>query len=104
MNRDYLKQKIQENKIRTLQGLNKKPQYPSMIQMGKNLGSDIIKNIKSISSGNPLSVSNETLNHRKSICNSCEFFDKGSERCVKCGCDMAIKTYLKASTCPIGKW
>jgi predicted Zn-ribbon and HTH transcriptional regulator len=103
MNKDTLRQRIQENKIMALQRSNK-PNFPSNIQMAKNLGSDIIKNIKSVASGNPLNVPNDVLNNRKSICNSCEFYDKIRERCLKCGCNMAVKTYLKASTCPIGKW
>lgn len=103
MNRDYLKQKIQETKIRNLQQSNKNI-YPSNFQMAKNLSSDILKNVKSVAQGNPLSVPNDVINNRKSICGSCEFFDKGRERCTKCGCNMAVKTYLKASTCPIGKW
>ena len=103
MNRDYLKQKIQETKLRNLQQSNKNV-YPSTFQMAKNLSSDIIKNIKSVSQGNSLSVSDAVINNRKNICNSCEFFEKGSDRCTKCGCNVAVKTYLKASSCPIGKW
>lgn len=103
MDKEYLKQKIQEQKIRSLQQTNKNV-YPSNFQMAKNLGSDIIKNVTSVVQGNPLSVSDNTINNRKNVCNSCEFFDKGRDRCVKCGCNLAIKTYLKASSCPIGKW
>jgi hypothetical protein len=103
MNKDFLKQKIQENKIRELQNSNKK-NYPSNFQMVKNLTKDVVRNVKSISQGNPINASDAVINHRKSICGSCEFFDRGAERCTKCGCNMAIKTYLKASNCPIGKW
>jgi hypothetical protein len=103
MTGDYLKQKLQESKIRSLQTSNK-PSYPSRFQMAKNLGSDIIKNIASVAGGNALSVPEDVINRRKSICNSCEFFDKQKERCIKCGCNMAVKTYLKASSCPINKW
>ena len=46
--------------------------------------------------------SKELLNERLSICQTCKFFT--GQRCLKCGCNMAIKTYLTASTCPIGKW
>jgi hypothetical protein len=102
MNKDYLKLKIQENKIKTLQGSNKK--YPSNFQMAKNLTSSIVENVKSVSQGNNLSISPEVVNQRRSICSSCEFYDKGQQRCFKCGCNMAIKTYLRASSCPLGKW
>jgi hypothetical protein len=100
--KNYLKQRIQENKIKSLQKSNK--QYPSAFQMAKNLGGDIIKNIKSISSGNALNVSSDVKESRKNICLSCEFYDKPKDRCTKCGCNMAVKTYLRASSCPIGKW
>lgn len=103
MNKDFLKQQIQQNKIRSLQQSNKNV-YPSNFQMAKNLTKDVFKTVVSVSKGNSLNASNEVINNRKSICNSCEFFDSSAERCRKCGCNMAIKTYLKASNCPLGKW
>jgi hypothetical protein len=102
MNREHLKRMIQENKIRSLESSNKK--MPSSFQMAKNLGSDILKNIKSMSEGNPINSDQSEIENRKNICNSCEFFISDSQRCSKCGCNMAVKTYLKASVCPIGKW
>jgi hypothetical protein len=102
MNREHLKRMIQENKIRSLESSNKK--MPSSFQMAKNLGSDILKNVKSISQGNPINSDQSEIEKRKSICNSCEFFISDSQRCSKCGCNMAVKTYLKASVCPVGKW
>jgi hypothetical protein len=102
MTKEYLKKMIQENKIRSLESSNKK--MPSSFQMAKNLGSDILKNVKSISQGNPINSDQSEIEKRKNICNSCEFFISDSQKCSKCGCNMAIKTYLKASVCPIGKW
>lgn len=102
MNKEHLKRMIQENKIRILESSNKK--MPSSFQMAKNLGSDILKNVKSISQGNPINSDQSEIEKRKSICNSCEFFISDSQRCSKCGCNMAVKTYLKASVCPVGKW
>lgn len=102
MNSNHLKKMIQENKIRNLESSNKR--LPSAFQMSKNLGSDIIKNITSVARGNPINAENSEIDKRKSICNSCDFFIKDSQKCSRCGCNMAIKTYLKASTCPIGKW
>lgn len=102
MNKDHLKKMIQQNKIRTLEISNKK--LPSTFQMAKNFGSDILKNIRSVSEGNSIKSDNPEIETRKNICNSCDFFIKDSDKCSKCGCNMAIKTYLKASVCPIGKW
>jgi hypothetical protein len=41
---------------------------------------------------------------RLEICRVCEHFDAGPQRCRKCACFMAVKTYSKAEKCPIGKW
>jgi hypothetical protein len=102
MDKNYLKQKIQENKIKLLKSSNKK--YPSAFQMAKNLGGDFLKNMKSVASGNALNVSTDVRDFRKSTCLACEFYDKQRDRCTKCGCNIAVKSYLRASSCPIGKW
>ena len=47
---------------------------------------------------------NEEADKRKAICDQCPFLNKNQDRCTKCGCYMAVKTYLRASNCPIGKW
>jgi hypothetical protein len=103
MDKNTLKNAIQQNRMKNLASSNR-PQFPSVPQMAKNLGSDIVKNVRSVLAGNPLSADDTEANRRKSICNGCQFFSKGQERCMKCGCNMAIKVYLKASNCPIGKW
>jgi len=90
MDKNNLRKMIQQNKIRTLESSNKR--LPSPFQMAKNLGSDLIKNVKSFSEGNPITSENSEIESRKNICNSCEFFIKDSQKCSKCGCNMAIKT------------
>lgn len=106
MNREELKRKIQQaSKIRELSGQNfQKPTPPPFRQMVQNVGESVVKNVQSVIAGNPLNVSDEEKNRRLSICNSCEFFIRDQERCSKCGCYMAVKTYLKAESCPVGKW
>jgi hypothetical protein len=103
MDKNNLRNAIQQNRIKGLASSNK-PNYPSIPQMAKNLGNDIIKNVQSVAAGNPLNADQAEGNRRKSICSSCEFFNKEQDRCTKCGCYMAVKAYLKASNCPIGKW
>ena len=49
-------------------------------------------------------VSEEERNKRLEICRGCEFFNKDGEICSKCTCHMKIKTYMRSSNCPIGKW
>ena len=103
MDKNNLRTAIQNNRMKSLASSNK-PNFPSIPQMAKNIGGDIIKNVKSVAAGNPLTSDQDEGNKRKAICNSCEFFNKSQDRCTKCGCYMAVKAYLKASSCPIGKW
>ena len=80
------------------------PQMPSLLEMGKNLvktATDVAKGVVEVQG---LNLSEEDKNKRLSICESCEFYNNAQSRCTKCGCYMAVKTYLKAATCPVGKW
>lgn len=72
--------------------------------MAKNLGSSVVRNVRSVAAGNSLRLSEDDANRRLMICQQCEFFKEDQKRCNKCGCFMAVKTYLKAERCPIGKW
>tara|TARA_R110000787_G_scaffold128491_6_gene240219 strand:+ start:6949 stop:7362 length:414 start_codon:yes stop_codon:yes gene_type:complete len=67
-----------------------------------------------------LRVSEKTKRNRRTTCDACEYYAKKSGTCgtpilgnkvqhegkeVKlCGCFMNIKTLLKTSACPIGRW
>jgi hypothetical protein len=103
MDKSYIKNAIEQNRIKSLLSSNKS-NMPSLPQMAKNLGGEIIKNVQSVAAGNSLNTDSAEGDRRKGICNSCEFFNKTQDRCTKCGCYMAVKAYLKASNCPIGKW
>ena len=102
MNIQQLKNQIKIQKLAS--STKRNVAYPSLPQMAKNLGKDIVKNFQSVAAGNNLQAEKSEAEKRKNICHSCEFFNKQSERCLKCGCFMAVKVYLKASNCPIGKW
>lgn len=103
ISKEQLKSKLDSAKIKSLESSNKNA-YPSQLQMAKNLGTSIVRNMQSVVAGNGLRISDEEANHRLNICNSCEYFDQIQKRCKKCGCFMAVKTYLKAEKCPLGKW
>jgi hypothetical protein len=103
MDKNLIRQAIQKNRINGLASSNK-PNMPSIPQMARNLGQDIVKTVKSVAAGNAINADSQEANQRKSICNTCEFFNKAQDRCTKCGCFMAVKVYIKASNCPIGKW
>lgn len=94
----------QQHKIKIeVPKLPEKP-LPSKLQMARSAVSTIAEVSKGLLQGKGLKVSDEVLTHRKSICASCEFFRESDQRCSKCGCYLSSKTYLKASTCPMGKW
>jgi uncharacterized paraquat-inducible protein A len=93
-----------QNKIDKFGGISSNLQMPSMHSMLKNIKSSFVNNVKSVAQGNSLKVTTEEASARLSICNQCEFFNKEKQRCSKCGCKMAIKTYLKAEKCPLNKW
>lgn len=46
----------------------------------------------------------EVRNKRYEICKSCPKLFKPTRTCIKCGCFMAMKTWLKDAECPIEKW
>lgn len=103
ISKEQLKAKLDASRARELQSSNKAV-YPSNTQMAKNLGTSIVRNIQSVAAGNSLKIGDSEANSRLQICQSCDFFDSNQNRCRKCGCFMAVKTYLKAERCPIGKW
>lgn len=80
------------------------PSLPTMTQMAKNVTKSLWKTTKGVVKGQGLKVTTEEAEKRLTICNSCQFFRQRDQRCSRCGCYMAIKTYLKAESCPVGKW
>jgi hypothetical protein len=41
---------------------------------------------------------------RHDICKGCEHYRKSLDQCKVCGCIMTVKTKLKNTSCPKGKW
>ena len=41
---------------------------------------------------------------RLSICEDCDRYKASTRQCKECGCFMVLKTQIKASKCPLGKW
>jgi hypothetical protein len=76
---------------------------PSTLQMIKNFGKAVSDEVVAISNGKK-SINEELSKKRIEICNSCEFIDKKSKRCTKCGCFLKWKTVWRSQKCPIGKW
>jgi hypothetical protein len=51
-----------------------------------------------------IKLSEEERNTRYNICQQCEWLWKPTGSCKKCGCFVAVKTYLPNESCPIKKW
>jgi len=52
----------------------------------------------------PILVTDEVRQHRRLICEGCEFFDPEWSQCEKCGCLVSFKVELTTEQCPVGKW
>jgi len=49
-------------------------------------------------------VDREISDARFNLCNFCPELISLTKQCKKCGCFMALKTKIKAASCPLGKW
>lgn len=49
-------------------------------------------------------ASDELASERFAICKACPDLVPIIDQCKNCGCLMAVKTKLKISKCPLGKW
>jgi hypothetical protein len=51
-----------------------------------------------------IKILQEQRDIRYDICKNCEWLSTPLNICNKCGCFMAVKTYMPHQSCPIGKW
>jgi formamidopyrimidine-DNA glycosylase len=104
MDREKLRNLLLDSaRIKNLESSNK-PTSPSVVQMAKNLTRTVIDSAKTVAAGNTVNVEGDVANKRKAICESCTAYNKVQQRCTKCGCFIAVKAYLRAASCPLGKW
>jgi hypothetical protein len=76
---------------------------PDLKTQVKTFARAVFDNAVDAISGKKIFVSDEDKEKRFSICQSCEFLSD-TNRCMKCKCNMKIKTTLANQRCPIGKW
>jgi uncharacterized paraquat-inducible protein A len=83
-----------------------KQTLPSTLQMAKNFGNSVVKNVTNVVKGEQLKATSEKSKERINICLKCKFITgkPSNERCGKCGCWLRLKTQLQSESCPIGKW
>lgn len=46
----------------------------------------------------------ELAEKRKVICMNCASYLQTRDKCMECGCMMALKRKLPNENCPVGKW
>lgn len=78
--------------------------FPSLVQEAMNLAKSVATVVKDAAQGKAVTVSEEELQRRYSICEKCDLFDADKKRCRKCGCWMDMKSKLASMECEIGKW
>lgn len=79
-------------------------QYPSNLEMAKNLGMTAKDAFKLWIKKGALFADNETAKARMSACLECEFINEDCDRCTVCGCFLNTKVKIQASACPKYKW
>lgn len=79
-------------------------QFPSLPEQAKNTTLLIADVIRNAIENNTIFAKPEEKVRRYDICQACEFFERNSKRCTKCGCYMENKTGLTAAKCPVNKW
>jgi hypothetical protein len=81
---------------------------PTIGVMAKNVLGAAGRVITAATAGQPVQASEEVFQRRMKICTACEFLDKASQRCGKCGCFVAAqvigKARLATEKCPENKW
>lgn len=80
------------------------PKLPSKAEMAKNVTKSLARTVKSFVSGDGISTTDKEREKRMKECLSCAWYIKEKKRCAKCGCVVALKTYLLEESCPVGKW
>ena len=78
-------------------------QYPSKLQMAKNLAGSVGRIAKAAVTGEKILRTEEEQQKCLDICKSniCGFFDAEKGRCIKCGCYTKLKTRLANEHCPL---
>ena len=52
-----------------------------------------------VAQGHPV-TNHDEVNRRLEICKTCDKYDKASESCRLCGCNLNLKTRLESAHCP----
>ena len=78
--------------------------FPSFFQQASGFISSAKDVVGGAMTGDGVKVSEEVYKQRMDTCMSCDYLEKQSIRCMKCGCYMKVKSAFKKTSCPMGKW
>jgi hypothetical protein len=70
------------------------------LEMAENFGAEAMK---FGAAGFPL-LSKDQRDKRHAVCKACDEYRSTLGQCKKCGCFMALKTWIGTSECPLKKW
>lgn len=79
------------------------PKPPSLLKMVGNLVKATVAESKAVILKEP-PVSEVEYQRRLKLCGTCDLFEKGTGRCMSCGCFMTYKAKMRSQQCPTGKW
>ena len=76
------------------------------LKKAKEKAAEISKNSKTalLEKINVQFIDEEAKDQRVSICLACENYFAKTGQCIKCGCFVKAKTWLKNASCPVNKW
>lgn len=66
----------------------------------KNTFSSILNTFDTMNITTTTSIKAERLQ----ICQMCDMFESGIDRCKECGCFMQVKAAIKHARCPLNRW
>ncbi len=78
--------------------------FPSIPEQARNLSKTALDIAKSFAKTRRLLVSDDLIDLRNSICESCDRYEFESSRCRECGCFMVNKVRFNGATCPLNHW
>lgn len=98
-------------KIAPAPGTRTSPFLPGKRALVANAARAVVRNVGAAVQGNAPAADQAEIERRLATCRACELYVPGKDdaaagRCghEKCGCYLKFKTWLRAESCPAGKW
>ena len=91
--------------IERYQQLISDSEYPPLVEQAGNAVGAMGRTIRAAIKGEPVLVSIRERERRLVLCQACEYYDPGPNRCRRCGCN-GLKLDLATERCPLSppKW